>query len=616
MNLLNRNKSYPIIIKQLLDHPIIIILIFASVLRFWGIWHGHPFSYYPDEQHFINRAVSFGSGDLNPHWFHKPAFFMYLLFFEYGIFFVIGKIIGIFSNADSFAIYYFQNTWPFILIGRITVTIFGLSTIFIVYKIGKQFWSKKVGLYSAVFLTLSYGHIFCGQDVKADVPATFFTIFSVFYILNIVNNNFKKKDFILAGLFAGLGTATKYYSITLLPCILIATIYEIISKRNILLVKKYLYSLLSFWGIYFIVSPFNFLDPLGRRAAFGSIIGLYNKISPFKMTLFARLDGTETFLPENYQGNYIFNSFINYVKVMLSTEGVGIIIGIIFILSICFILFRHYIKNMLLLSFPILFSLISIVMSPSYTEARHQLIIYPFLSILSGIFIFSIYNRFGNKFKVNCILLLLMIFPFILIIKNNIYISKMDTRTLAKNWIEQNIPVNTKIILDEQSPLLKQSKENLKKYYEESKQIEKGQFTTHLEKYYFYQMQAASTWVTYNIFEIRHIWWRNKEISTGETYAITEYDKDMANPVKKVGVRDLGFYIKDGYKYVVTSNRAYDSYIKENSSKAIQFPSYARFYNNLLNRGELIKEFNSDKLNLPGPTVKIFRIDNPYDELK
>ena len=483
MNLLNEIKTSSTLFKQLLDRPIIIILIFAAILRFWGIWHGYPFSYYPDEQHFVNRAVSFGSGDLNPHWFHKPAFLMYLLFFEYGLYFVIGKIAGIFSNSDAFAISYFQSSWPFILIGRITVSLFSIATIYVVYKIGEKFWSKKVGLFSSLFLTLCYGHIFSGQDVKADVPTTFFTVLSIYYLLSVVNNNFTKKDYILAGLFAGLGTVTKYYSIVLLLCILIVSIYEIINKRNILLIKKYLYSFIFFWGIYFIVSPYNFLDSLGRRWTFNSILHLFNKLSPFRLNLYHKLDGSENFLSESYNGHYIFNSFINYLKVLFSTEAVGIVIGLIFIFSLfCILLYKPTFKRILLLSFPILFSIVAIVMNPSYTEPRHQLIIYPFLSVVAGITMCEISRKLKNDLKLNIIISVLLIIPLVSIIKNNIYISKPDTRTIAKDWIESHIPANTKILLDEYSPALKMNKINLKEYYEKSKMLKPGQFTMHLEK--------------------------------------------------------------------------------------------------------------------------------------
>ncbi len=607
-SLLTEIKTVPLF-RYIQEHPVIYILVFSSILRFWGIWHGYPFSYYPDEQHFVNRALSMGSGDLNPHWFHKPAFLMYILLFEYGLFFVIGKLLGVFSSVDGFAIYYFQNSWPFVLIGRVTITLFGIGTIYVIYKIGERFWSKAVGLYCSFFLALSFGHIFCGKDVKADVPTTFFTVLSIYFLLKVVHKKtFSAKDYILAGLFAGLGTATKYYSIALLPCILLVSFYEIINKRDILLVKKYLYSVFAFFGIYFVVSPYNFLDPMGRRFAFEDSIRLYNKISPFKVTAYSQLEGTEDFLAANLEGHYLINSFLNYIKILLSTEGMGIIIGVICVLSIFYTFYKLNVKVLVLLLFPIMFSTISIVMSPSYTEPRHQLIIYPFLTIAAGIFICDLLKIFKCRSRILIIVFLLpFIFPVVSIIKNNVFTSKSDTRTLAKKWIESNIPINTKILLDESAVMLNQNTKNLQEYIRKSRQIEKTQFTTHLEKYYSYQIQALPD-ITYDIREIRHTWWRNKEISDGESEAITEYDKDMANPIKKVGVNEYGFYKKNGYEYVVTSSDIYVAYRKPFSEKSINFPSYKRFYDNLFSQAEVVKEFNHKELGVPGPTVVIFRL--------
>ena len=121
-------------------------------------------------------------------------------------------------------------------------------------------------------------------------------------------------------------------------------------------------------------------------------------------------------------------------------------------------------------------------------------------------------------------------------------------------------------------------------------------------------MEASLSGVTYDIKEIRHVWWRNKEIDDKVADAVTEYDKDMANPIKKVGVMDLESYIKDGYEYVITSSRAYASYIKLNNSKGKNFPSYKRFYEGLFLKGEVIKEFDPAKLGLPGPKIKIIKL--------
>ena len=70
------------------------VLAFGAAVRLWGVQHDLPHSYYPDEVHFVQRAVAFGSGDLNPHWFHKPALYMYLLFLEYGVYYCAGLLLG------------------------------------------------------------------------------------------------------------------------------------------------------------------------------------------------------------------------------------------------------------------------------------------------------------------------------------------------------------------------------------------------------------------------------------------------------------------------------------------------------------------------------------------
>lgn len=586
---------------------LIAVLGVGLLVRLWGIWHGYPYSYYPDEMHFINRSVSLGNGDLNPHWFHKPAFLMYFLFFEYGIFYLIGNLFGYFNGVDSFAIYFFQSPWAFILIGRITVTLFGLGTIYVVYKIGEMCWNKKVGLYSEIFLVFSYGHVFGGQDVKADVPATFFTILSIFFLLRIVQNNFEVKDYVLTGVFAGLGTATKYYSILLLLCIFAASVYELYRKRDVIFIRKYIYSFSFFWAAYFMASPFNFLDPLGRRATFGPIIRIFNKIFPLKIPTYPRLEGRQNFLWLNYEDNYMVKSIWSYFDVLISTQGVGIILGILFICSAIYILHKHRLKALILLLFPVVFAAVSIIMNPSYAEPRHQLIIYPFFAVCAGVFIFELGNILNSQVKAGLLLAVLLIWPASSIIQNNIFISRVDTRTLAKEWIESNIPAGSRIVLDEYTPILQMSRDNLERLYDSAKREDPtGQFTRGLEEYYQYQMTAVKG-VSYDIIEIRHPWWQEKETQEGVYYATSEFDKDMGNPIRPVGVMPLPYYVEEGYEYLVTSSIKYNAYSK--GPNRTGFPSFARFYQDLNERATLIKEFNPETDNRPGPVIRVFRLE-------
>ena len=239
---------------------VIAILVLAALMRILGIWHDYPYSYFPDEEHFVNRAVSFGSGDLNPHWFHKPAFLMYLLFFEYGFYFVIGKILGIFPSVDEFAISFFQNKGPFLLIGRFTVALFGIATVFLTYLVGKEHFNRRTGLLAAIFLSFVVAHIASSQVVKADVPSTFFTILAFYFIAKIYTSG-ALKYYILSGVFVGLGTATKYYTVLLIPTIVLTHIFYLrktgIPVLRNLVNKASIFCALSFLLTFFVASPYN-----------------------------------------------------------------------------------------------------------------------------------------------------------------------------------------------------------------------------------------------------------------------------------------------------------------------------------------------------------------------
>ena len=159
------------------------IIIGAFLLRACGVLHDLPYSYYGDEEHFIKRALSFGSGDFNPHWFHKPAFYMYLLFGEYGLFFIIGYLIGWFETVDAFAKYYFTDQTYFLVIGRLTTTLFSCGMVYLTYVLGTRYWNEKIGLIGAFFLACTYGNFQSSIVVKADVPSAFFGLLGLYFIM-------------------------------------------------------------------------------------------------------------------------------------------------------------------------------------------------------------------------------------------------------------------------------------------------------------------------------------------------------------------------------------------------------------------------------------------------
>ncbi|MFP5288112.1 MAG: hypothetical protein ACLGI9_20420, partial [Thermoanaerobaculia bacterium] len=115
-----------------------LVLLLAAALRLWGMLHDLPFSYYGDELHFMRRAMAIGTGDLNPHWFHKPAFLMYVLACVYGAYFLAGLLTGRFESTSEFGASFLFDPAPFLVLGRLVVVAFGVATVYLVYRIGRK----------------------------------------------------------------------------------------------------------------------------------------------------------------------------------------------------------------------------------------------------------------------------------------------------------------------------------------------------------------------------------------------------------------------------------------------------------------------------------------------
>ena len=68
------------------------ILLLGAVLRLAGIDFGLPFIYHNDERVIVNYALAFGNWDFNPHYFRLPPLLSYILFFVYGLYYLMGSL--------------------------------------------------------------------------------------------------------------------------------------------------------------------------------------------------------------------------------------------------------------------------------------------------------------------------------------------------------------------------------------------------------------------------------------------------------------------------------------------------------------------------------------------
>ncbi len=541
---------------------IILLIIFVGlILRSWGVWFGLPYLYHEDESHEVIRAMQLGMGSFNFGRVSKGGYF-YLIFFEYGIYFIILRLLGFFQSVTDFAYLFIKEPWSFYLIGRLTTALIGTLNVFIIYLIGKVSYSRRVGTIAAIFLALNFIHSQSSHYITVDVPMTCLATIALMYAVLICQSS-EKKWYILGFLFAGLATITKAPAgVTIIP-LLIAHFYNIknnnASFRDIFFGNKIIIGITVFLLILFLGAP-------------GYIINFKNIILGY-MGLF--INTSDSFYPNITDAHLPQNFFIYYLNVLKTSMGIPLLIISIF--GFFYGLYRHKKEDMMFVVYVLIFYLMISLSKHPFLYAPHYVIpILPVLAILSSRVLEEVSLKISadwGKILSVIIACLFIIEPGYKIIRHNYLISQKDTRTFAKEWIEKNIPAGSKILIEgsrtkpkEGTVPLKNSRENLIKSVKRYKETEPGK-----AKYFELELKVL----------------------TGIIYDLVIVGKDP--PLK-----DPNYYKKIGIEYFIMRPEMY-------KRKWVEFKYFLKKLKEDPNV-KLIKKFENNPINRPGPTIEIYKI--------
>jgi len=146
-----------------------LVLALALALRVWGIGYGLPWLFYfHDEPQVVLRALRFGTGDLNPHFFIWPGtLVLYLAFLALATLFVVGRALGWWTGKEGFAAAYFADPTAFYLLPRLQSVAFGVWTVWLAFGLGRAGWGAGVGIAAALGLAVNalsahYAHLALG----------------------------------------------------------------------------------------------------------------------------------------------------------------------------------------------------------------------------------------------------------------------------------------------------------------------------------------------------------------------------------------------------------------------------------------------------------------------
>jgi 4-amino-4-deoxy-L-arabinose transferase-like glycosyltransferase len=236
------------------------IVAVAIGLRFWGIAWQLPWQLHPDEGHYVWKAVGMlEDGNLNPKYFRNPSLYTYLLYAQFGLLDLLSvPLQSLPSDWDVL-----RPPSVHVLLGRLTTAVLGAATVLVTYRLGFELLGRAAGVLGALLLAVCFLHVRDSHFATNDVPATFFLTVSVLFSARVLGNGAESsahRSLLLAGMFGGLATSTKYNAAFFLAPLVLA--YAVAHRQQALapwriawLLGAILISLLA----YLVGTPFTLL---------------------------------------------------------------------------------------------------------------------------------------------------------------------------------------------------------------------------------------------------------------------------------------------------------------------------------------------------------------------
>jgi len=597
---------------------LVAILAVAAALRLWGIGHDLPFVYYGDEVHKMNLAMGFGTGDLNPHWFHKPALYMYTLFLQFGAYFLGGWLLGVFPNADAFAVHYLQDKTVFALCGRLTSAACGIGCVLVLYRLARRHYGRATALVAAGLLSVAYAHVRSSHFAKADQLAALFTLLGALFIFRIAEAG-QWRDYLLAGLFLGLGTASKYTPILLAVPLYVAHVaywrrseapwWSKVAGARLWAAAGML--LLAF----FVASPYNFLDSFWLRENVLPLLGLGKASNLYH----ARGPLGEQGLPARLW---------RWSQVVFSPHALGPALATAGCLGLLFVVARLLTGSrqaepvearrrrqdvVLLACIATLWALASVLWHVYEPWLLNGL--YPFLCLSAAVLVVSGIELASRRVAwlkerqalATAVVAIALAGPSaVWSVRLGYLLGLPDTRTLACRWVEAHVPPRSRLLLDEYGPKLSATPESLGGLLAKAKDLENSTpFTYHLSKYYKYRILAARS-PGYDITELSHLWWRDEPEGDRLIVLNNPEDADFGNPAKPRGALSLREYVSRGYQYAVICSTNYARYLGVEGDS--HYAKVGQFYRDLMSQGEPLHEEMQCPGRSRGPTIRVYRL--------
>ena len=509
-------------------YAVLILIGINLFMKVWGIWNASS----NDEYVEVIEALRIGSGHLNFERWNKRVF-LFILAFEFALYYVAGYILGMFQSTADFAVKVARDMEPLLIMGRATSAVLGTAAVWVTYKIGEKVHSAKAGFIAAVFMTFTASAVKLSHYARVDVLLLFLMLCSMYYIVRIYQEERQSwKTYALAGIFMGLAFQCKIQGVILLVPALTAYFFR--REKGVSVFGHFVGRMVWACMLFFIVGLI-----LGNPAIL---------IAPEKFVGSILKMGTVYSNPMNvFVPKHI--GYISYIHAF--SLNMGKPLSFVMFLSLPWLAARSLKKReyIILLSYIVVFYLV--VGGSKYNVIYSYILpLYPLLHICAAIVLIGLVEMAFDRtrtaaFVLTVLCLVVLVYPVKRSTEYMVSVSQKNTRITSKEWIEKNIPPHSRIIMDSGmsinsfAPMIAEDETSIKRTISVVKeQLEKGAFKHGLidtKSLIYYELLLKTV----------------PEIS----YNITSSGQGLY-------LKDLDHYRDNGFEYAIISKEVSSRFLK------------------------------------------------------
>jgi hypothetical protein len=185
------------------------VLLVTFLLRIWGVRHGMPYAFNADENaHFVPKAIALFGHSYNPHYFVNPPAYTYLLHIVFSVWF---------GGRDGVYEAYATDPESVFVVARVTAGVVGTIAVWLLYICGARLFDRRVGLLAAALFGVAFLPVFYSHLALNDVPTLAPICLAMVGAAGILRYG-RVADYLVAGAGLGFAAAFKYTGgIVLLP---------------------------------------------------------------------------------------------------------------------------------------------------------------------------------------------------------------------------------------------------------------------------------------------------------------------------------------------------------------------------------------------------------------